>query len=429
MKSYRGALLRFNPTPTAFEASSLLYESDGLLVVGDDGRVVAAGNYSQVFKDYSNVPVQDYSGRLIAPGFVDMHVHFPQLDMIGSPAEGLLPWLENYTFPAEAKFADPAHAKAKASVFLEELLNNGVTTPLCFSSSHAPSVEALFEAALSRNMRLITGLCLMDQHAPPSVLSKPDCLEVTESQIHHWHGKERLGYAVTPRFVPSCTEKLMHGIGELVKDHPDVWIQSHVSENRDEVAWVASLYPKARSYAAVYEQFGLVRERAVYAHGIYLDDADRALFAEHKTSIAVSPTSNLFLGSGFFDYLKADAANMLYGLASDVGAGTSLSPFVTMRAAYFVGREGLSKQGLCLSPRHLWWQHTAGAAQALGLKGVVGCLSVGSEADFVVIDPKATPLMARRTSSANSLEELLFALIILADDRAIEQTHVATVHT
>ena len=224
--------------------------------------------------------------------------------------------------------------------------------------------------------------------------------------------------------------KLLRGSGELAAQYPDVWVQSHVAENKHEIAWVSSLYPAARSYAAVYEQFGLLRRRSVYAHGIYLDDADRALFADTGASIAVSPTSNLFLGSGFFDYAKALQSPMRYGLASDVGGGTSLSPLTTMRAAYMSAREGVSKQAVTLAPSHLWWQHTAGAALALGLMQsdgtpLVGNLAVGCEADFVVLNPAATPLLARRTKRAESPEALLFALIILGDDRLVNSTHTS----
>jgi guanine deaminase len=226
--------------------------------------------------------------------------------------------------------------------------------------------------------------------------------------------------------VPSCSDAQLRGAGELAARYPDVWLQSHVAENADEIAWVRALHPRARSYLAVYESFGLLRERAVYAHCIHLDDTDRALMRETGAAAAVSPTSNLFLGSGFFDYAAADRAGFRYGLASDVGGGTSFSPFHTMLAAYYVGREGQTKPGVSLAPGHLWWQHTAGAAQALGLADVIGNLQPGCEADFLVLDPQATPLLARKTHMANSLDELLFSLIVLGDDRVITRTHIAS---
>ena len=247
----------------------------------------------------------------------------------------------------------------------------------------------------------------------------------TEALIRQWHGRGRLGYAITPRFAPSCTDAQLRGAGELAARYPDVWIQSHVAENKDEIAWARSLFPKARSYLSVYDDFGLMRERAIYAHCIHVDDDDRALMRSTGTAAAVSPTSNLFLGSGFFDFEGADRVGCRYGLASDVGGGTSFSPFHTMLAAYYAGREGQTKPGLSLSPQALWWQHTAGAAAALGLGGVVGNLAVGCEADFVVLRPDATPLLARKTAQAGSLDELLFALIVLGDDRLVERTVIA----
>jgi guanine deaminase len=234
-----------------------------------------------------------------------------------------------------------------------------------------------------------------------------------------------LGYAITPRFAPSCSEAQLRGAGELAARYPDVWIQSHVAESKDEMAWARALFPQSRSYLSVYDDFGLMRERAIYAHCIHFDDDDRALMRDTGSAAAVSPTSNLFLGSGFFDYVGADRVGFRYGLASDVGGGTSLSPFHTMLAAYYVGREGQTKTGLSLTPQQLWWQHTAGAAQALGLHGVVGNLQPGCEADFVVLDPQCTPLLARRTAQAGSLEELLFAMIVLGDDRLVQRTVIA----
>ncbi|QKD43191.1 guanine deaminase [Alicycliphilus denitrificans] len=424
LQAYRAQLLRFDADGRP------LYDGDGLLVTGPGTggarRVVDAGAHGAVAARHAGVPVQHLPGRLIAPGFIDMHVHYPQTDIIGAPADGLLPWLEHYTFPAEARFADPAHAAEVARFFFDELARNGVTTALAFATSHPASVDAFFSQARQRGLRMIGGKVLQDRHSPDGVRDQTEqSLLDTEALITRWHGKGRLGYAITPRFAPSCSDAQLRGAGELARRHPGTWIQSHVAENKDEVRWVRELYPQARSYLDVYRRFGLLRSRAVYAHCIYLDDTDRALMRETGTAAAVSPTSNLFLGSGFFDYGSAARTGMLHGLASDVGGGTSFCPFHTMLAAYYVGREGQSKPGLSLAPSQLWWRHTGGAARALGLDGVIGTLQPGTEADFVVLDPRATPLLARKTAQANGLEELLFALIVLGDDRVVERTVTA----
>ncbi len=424
MRVYRSALLRFADDGTA------LYDQDGLLAVAPDAagreRVVAAGPWQALSSHYAGHPVTHLPGRIIAPGFVDMHIHFPQTDVIGSPADGLLPWLENYTFPHETRFADPAYGEQVAEFFIDELLRNGVTTALTFATSHPASVDALMAQAQRRGMRLITGKVLQDRHSPDGVRDETEqSLIDTEALIRRWHGVDRLGYAITPRFAPTSTHEQLRGAGELAARYSDVWIQSHVAENLDEIRWARELFPASRSYLAVYDDFGLMRERAVYAHCIHFDDDDRALMRDTASVAAVSPTSNLFLGSGFFDYAGADRVGFGYGLASDVGGGTSFSPFHTMLAAYYVGREGQTKQGLSLSPEQLWWQHTAGAAKALGLGGVVGNLQPGCEADFVVLNPAATPLLARKTQQARNLAELLFALIVIGDDRVIQSTHIA----
>ena len=422
--SYRAAILRFDTDRQP------VYEADGLLVVGPDatGRQVvrAVGDYAKLAGQFPGVPVEDLSGKIIGPGFVDMHVHYPQTDVIGAPADGLLPWLENYTFPHESRFHDPAYARGVADFFFDELQRNGVTTALTFATSHPASVNAAFEAALQRGLRFITGKVLQDRNSPDGVRDQTDqSLIDTEALIQRWHGVDRLGYAITPRFAPTSTPEQLRGAGELAAKYSDVWIQSHVSENHDEVRWVAELFPEASSYLGVYGDAGLLRERAVYAHCIHLNAADRALMRATGAVAAVCPTSNLFLGSGFFDFAASDAAGMGYGLASDVGGGTSFSPFKTMLAAYTVGREGQTKTGLSLAPSQLWWLHTAGGAKCLGLEGIVGNLQPGCEADFVVLNPEATPLLARKTRQTRNLEELLFALIVLGDERLVERTVIA----
>jgi guanine deaminase len=429
--AYRAALLRFN------DAGQAVLEDDGLLVV-QGGKVLAAGAYTALHAQYAHLPTQHWPGRIIAPGFVDMHVHFPQIDVIGSPADGLLPWLDNYTFPEEKCFAVQSYAAQAATFFIAELLRNGVTTALTFATSHVASVNALFEAALVSGQRIITGKCLQDRNCPDGVRDDTEqSLIDTEALINRWHGQGpggRLGYAITPRFAPTCSDAQLRGAGQLAAKYPSVWVQSHVAENTDEIAWVKQLYPQASSYLGVYDSFGLLRERSVYAHCIHFDNADRTLMRQRGAAAAVCPTSNLFLGSGFFDFaaaqLGASGGGMLHGLASDVGGGTSLSPFKTMLAAHYVARssaltDGTPKSAITLSPQQLWWQHTAGAAQAMGLQGVAGNLQPGCDADFLVLNPQATPLLARRMARANSLDEMLFAMIVLGDERVIERTCVA----
>jgi guanine deaminase len=463
-QAYRARILCFDPNAEPSQSARL--EEDGLLVIGanEEGRQVVqmVGDYNLLansFEEFKarhpDIKVQHLPDRIIAPSFVDTHVHYPQTDVIGSPAEGLLPWLENYTFPEEKKFVDKEYSALAATFFIAELLRNGVTTALTFATSHAASVDALFTEAQKNSLRLITGKCMQDRNSPDGVRDQPssnglhDATEQslidTELLMHKWHDVDRLGYAFTPRFAPSCSDAQLRGLGELAAKYPDVWIQSHVAENVEEISWALSLFPQARSYLQIYDDFGLMRKRAVYAHCIHLDATDRTLMQSTGAAAAVCPTSNLFLGSGFFDYRAADDAGMQYALASDVGGGTSFSPFHTMLAAYYVGRSGGRatvktalldsyegdqpklgmSPGISLSPQNLWWQHTAGAAKALGLDGVIGNLAVGVEADFIILNPQATPLLARRTARADSLDELLFAMIVLGDDRLIEKTVIS----
>jgi guanine deaminase len=423
MQAFRAAILRFVD-------HQAVYDSDGLLVVGDDGRIAAVGDYATLSQQFAHVPTKHFAGRILAPGFVDMHVHYPQVDVIGSPADGLLPWLEDYTFPEEKTFNVTAKASSIAQFFIAELLRNGVTTALTFATSHVASVNALFEEAQANNLRLITGKCLQDRNCPDGVRDDTEqSLVDTEALIAKWHGKDRLGYAITPRFAPTCSDAQLRGAGQLAAQYPSVWIQSHVAENVDEIAWAKALFPQSGSYLGIYDDFGLLRSRSVYAHCIHFSDADRALMRTRGAAAAVCPTSNLFLGSGNFDFAAARASGMAHGLASDVGGGTSLSPFKTMLAAYYVGRStalnaGTAKAAVSLAPSELWWQHTAGAAAALGLEGVVGNLTVGAEADFLLLNPQATPYLARKTALTHTLEELLFAMIVLGDDRLVEKTAV-----
>jgi guanine deaminase len=419
LQAYRAGLLHFRADP-AFDEHAHAWHEDGLLLV-EDGKVKAAGDYAQLAPQLpAGTQVHDYRGQVIVPGFIDTHLHYPQSDMIASPAPGLLPWLETYTFPTECRFGDPAHARGVAEFFLDELLRNGTTTAMVYCSVHRESVDAFFEASEARNLRMVAGKVLMDRHCPDFLRDTADGgVRDSEALIDKWHKRGRQLYAITPRFAPTSTEEQLRLTGELAQAWPDTFIQTHVSENADECDWVRSLYPEQRSYLNVYDHFGLMRPRAMFGHCIWLDDTDFARMAETGAAAAVCPTSNLFLGSGLFDFERADAARTLLSLGTDVGAGTSFSMLQTMNEAYKVAR----LKGSYLPALRMFYLATLGAARSMQLEGTIGSFAPGAEADFIVLDPKATPLLARRTGNVDSLEELLFALALLGDDRAIRATY------
>jgi guanine deaminase len=419
--AYRAKLLTFvgDPATTAGGAS---FEEDGLLIV-EGARVVAAGSYASLRAQLTpDTTLVERPGKLIAPGFIDTHVHYPQTEMIASPAAGLLPWLDTYTFPTERGFADPAHASDVAEFFLDQLVSCGTTTALVYCTVHKGSADALFQASEARNLRMVAGKVLMDRNCPEFLRDTAQSgYDDSAALIERWHKRGRQLYALTPRFAPTSTPEQLEACGALARLHPDVFIQSHVSENTDEVKWVADLFPGHRSYLDVYEHYGLLRRRAVYGHCIYLDDHDRARMAETGAVASHCPTSNLFLGSGLFDFEKAGVSGMPVALGTDVGGGTSFSMLQTMNEAHKVAR----MTGHHLTAARMFWLATAGAAQALGLADTIGTLRPGAEADFIVLDPEATPLLARRTALAQSPEEWLFALAMLGDDRAVQETYAA----
>jgi guanine deaminase len=421
LQAYRASLLHFLADP-AFSDQSHDWHEDGLLIVAD-GKVQAAGDYAAL---HATLPpgtvVHDYSGKLLMPGFIDTHLHYPQTDMIASPAEGLLPWLETYTFPVESKFGDPAHAAGVAEFFLDELLRCGTTTAMVYCSVHPQSVDAFFTASERRGLRMVAGKVMMDRNCPDFLRDTAESsARDTEALIQRWHNRGRSLYAITPRFAPTSTEEQLHLAGELARAYPDTFIQTHVSENEAECAWVRELFPKSRSYIDVYDSYGMMRPRAMYGHCIWLDGRDRQRMAETQSAAAICPTSNLFLGSGLFDFERADFAGVPLSLATDVGGGTSFSMLQTMNEAYKVARLG----GSYLPALRMFYLATLGAARAMRLEGTIGSFAAGAEADFIVIDPQATPLLQRRTGRAESLEELLFALALLGDDRAIAATYSA----
>ncbi|HEY0064394.1 MAG TPA: guanine deaminase [Telluria sp.] len=419
LQAYRASLLHFHADP-AFNPDAFAWHQDGLLLV-ENGKVVAAGDYDQLIDTLPPAtPLRDYRGKIIMPGFIDTHLHFPQTDMIASPAPGLLPWLETYTFPTERQFGDPVHAREVAEFFLDELLRCGTTTAMVYCTVHRESVDAFFEASAARNLRMAAGKILMDRNCPEFLCDTAEGgVRDSEELIRKWHKQGRAMYAITPRFAPTSTEQQLRLTGELARAYPDTFIQTHVSENPDECKWVQSLFPQARSYLDVYDSMGLMRERAMYGHCIWLDERDFARMAESGAAAAICPTSNLFLGSGLFDFERADAARVSLSLATDVGGGTSFSMLQTMNEAYKVAR----LKGSYLPAVRMFYLATLGAARSMQLEGTIGSFAAGAEADFIVLDPKATPLLARRTERCENLEELLFALALLGDDRAVDATY------
>lgn len=419
--AFRGELVDFVGDPATLGDGALRHYSDGLLVVRD-GKVAAAGPASVLLPTLpAGAQVTDYRGKLIMPGFVDTHVHYAQTDIIASHGAKLLEWLERYTFPEEARFADPVHAAEVAEFFVQELLCNGTTTAMVFGTTHAASVDAIFNAAETRSMRLVAGKVLSDRNVPEAVRDTAESgYEASKALIGRWHGRGRLAYAVTPRFAPASTERQLELCGQLLDEHPGVFLQSHVAENEDEIAWAAELFPWSRSYLDVYDHYGLLRERAVYAHCIHLDAADRARMAATGAAMSFCPTSNLFLGSGLFDAQTAHEAGVRVGIGTDVGGGTSFSMLRTLDEAYKVSH--LAHR--TLMPLRAFYLATLGGAASLYLDDRIGNFDIGKEADFVVLDPAATPLMARRIARAESVAEKLFALMVLGDDRAVVATHI-----
>ena len=419
IKGYRAELLSVASDPRACGDAAIDHYADGLLVV-EEGVIVAVGDFEALAPRWRGLATEHFPGKLIIPGFVDTHVHYAQVDRIAAHGHRLLDWLERHIYPAEAAFFDPVRAAEAANFFLDELLRNGTTTALVFPTVHEVSVDALFDAALARRMRIISGKVLMD--LGPDGLRDQSGLGRAESEalISRWRGRGRLGYAVTPRFALTSSDAQLQMAGELMAAHPDVLLHTHLAENREEIAAVAERFSDAPDYLGVYEQFGLVGPRSVFAHCIHLQPNALARMAIAGAGASLCPGSNLFLGSGLFDLARLDAAGVRMGFGTDIGGGTSFSLLATMRDAYKV----CQLQGETLDPFRALHLATAGGAAILNLGDRIGALRPGMEADFLVLDPAATPLLARRTAG-QSLAERLFALQILGDDRAILATAVA----
>jgi guanine deaminase len=419
IRGYRAELLSVphDPRDARDADRAIRHEADGLLVV-EDGLVIAFGPFGSIAPQYPDIHVETLPG-LIVPGFVDAHVHYPQTARIASHGAQLLDWLDQHIFPAEKAFADRAHCDRMAAFFLDELLRNGTTSALVYPTVHPQSVDALFEAAQARAMRIISGKVLMDL-GPEGLCDTADSgREESEALIRRWHGLGRLGYAITPRYALASSGAQLADAGALLARHRDVLLHTHMAENLDEIAAVAARFGEARDYLDVYDRLGLVGPRSVFAHGVHLSDHACERLHRSGAGIAVCPSSNLFLGSGHFDFGQADRHLVRLGLGSDVGAGTTFSMLRTAGLAY----QAAMARGDPLDPFRALYLATAGSAGLLHIADRVGALLPGQEADFVVLDPFATPLQALRNRGA-SLAERLFAMQVLGDDRTVARTYV-----
>lgn len=421
----RGSLAYFVDDPFLTAAgSAFVYEPDGMLLCRD-GLIKAVGPADRLQATLpQGVQPLHYTGAVILPGFVDTHVHFAQTGIIGAYGEQLLDWLETRAFPAEQQFADPAHAIAMAERFCDELVRNGTTTALVFCAVYPQSVDALFAEAAKRNLRLAAGKVLMDRNAPTALLDTAQSgYDESKALIYRWHGRGRALYAITPRFAPTSSPGQLEAAGALWREHPDVLVQTHISESVEEVDWVRRLFPERANYVDVYDSCGLIRRGTVLAHGVHLTEPELVRCHEAGVGLAHCPTSNLFLGSGLFrvNLAKHPRRPVHVGLGSDVGAGTSFSSLATLNEAYKVAR----LHGDTLTALRGFFLATLGGARAMGLEHRIGSLAVGREADFVVLDPAATPLLELRTGRAEGIEDVLFALMTLGDDRCVLATYVA----
>lgn len=420
----RAGLVTFSGDPFVDGAATRHHEPDAIVVM-ENGCVADCGPAGEVRSRLgADVEVTHYANALVCAGFVDAHVHYPQLPVIGAGGKPLLDWLSGYTFAAEERFADADYARSVARAYLRENLRNGITTAAVFCTVHAGSVAVLFEEAAALGMRIVAGKVLMDRNAPAALLDTAQRgYDESKALIARWHGNGRLGYAVTPRFAVTSTPAQLDAAGALKREHPDVHVQSHVSENRAEVALVASMFPHASSYLDVYARHGLTGPRTIYGHGVHLAEPDFAFLHATGTAIAHCPTSNNFLGSGLFPLAAAKRNDrpVRVGLATDLGGGTSFSILRTMQAAYEVAQ----LSGTPLPPSSALYLATRGSAHALDLDAHVGSVAPGMEADLVVLDLHSTPLLAMRMAYARDLDEALAIQMALGDDRAVRATYVA----
>lgn len=422
VRAFRAAIIDFKDLAHSSEqiAEQFRYLADGLLVVAD-GKIRTLTPWSPQAEQLAGCEVTDLRGHLIMPGMIDTHIHYPQTEMIAAFGEQLLEWLQQYTFPTESKYGDPQYAQAMAAFFIRQLFSHGTTTALVFASVHPQSVEALFAEAEKYAMRLIAGKVMMDRNVPDDLQETVEqSLRQTRELIERWHGKGRLGYAITPRFVPTSSPELLAQAGQLLQENPDLWMQTHLSENLKEIEWVKELYPRQESYLDVYHHYHLTGKRSVFAHCIHLSDQEWDCLQHTQSAVSFCPSSNLFLGSGLFKISAAKAREIPVGIGTDVGAGTSFSLLRTLGDGYKVQQLQNYKLNAC----EAFYHATLGGAHALDLQQVIGNFAPGKEADFIVIDPAVTPLQKLRYHNSKDILGQLFVLMTLGDERNIAQTWV-----
>jgi guanine deaminase len=419
----RGRTLSFHRKPEARDDhASYAFEEDGALLVGD-GKILAAGDYATIRAECANdIAVIDHRPHLLIPGFIDPHIHFPQMQVTASYAANLLEWLNTYTFVEEQRFADEGHAKRFAGLFFDELLRHGTTTASAFCSVHPTSADAFFDEAVARNLLMIGGKVMMDRNAPAALTDTAQAAyDDTLASIRRWHGRGRALVAITPRFAITSTPEELEAAGALAKEFPDMHVQTHLSENDAEIAYTLQLYPDAKDYTDVYARYGLLGPRTLLGHAIHLSDREMGAIAEARSIAVHCPTSNLFLGSGLYDLEGLTRHGVRTAIATDIGGGTSYSLLRTLDEAYKI--QQLRKHRL--PPIESFWWATRGNAEALDLANRIGTLEAGTDADIVALDARATKAMEIRMETVSTLEEELFLLQTMGDDRAVKAVYVA----
>ncbi|MEM6636368.1 MAG: guanine deaminase [Pseudomonadota bacterium] len=410
-----GQIVDFRSDPFHDGPEAAVHFARGGVLV-EAGKIAKIGDGRDLRERFPEAEVADYGDCLISPGFVDAHAHYPQTAIIASWGKRLIDWLNSYTFPEEARFEDAAYAERIASLYLDLITANGTTTCVSYCTSHTESVDAFFSCAQSRGMRVIAGKTAMDRNAPDNLCdTAQSAYDDSKSLIARWHGKDRLSYAITPRFSPTSSPEQLSAMGTLWDEHPDCLMQTHLSEQTDEIAWVRSLFPDARDYLDTYEAHGLLRPGALFGHAIHLEPREKARLREVGASLIHCPTSNTFIGSGLFDMAGLKSAGQRVGLATDTGGGSSFSMLRTMAAAYEISQ----LRGHALHPSQLLWLATVGSASALGMDDRIGTLAPGSEADLTILDLQSTPAIAQASARADTIWEALFPTIMMGDDRAI----------